>query len=382
MRKICFLSHSSELNGAELNLIQIIEGIDRQKFSPSLVVPRRGLLSEEANRLGIEVKIIPAKWWLTEKERAWKQPIARLWNIPSVRALTHWIRKEKIDLVFTNSCASFNGALAAKKAGVLHVWYIHEILGGKTPQLVYLFGQNALARKIIRFSCRVLVNSKATGAFFGDKADVRLVYNGIQPQDFRNESQNLRNRWGLDNKDIVFGIVGKVCEEKGQRETIMALGELGREWPVKLLVVGPMKSKAYVEELEKICDAYAINDRAIFTGYQKDVMPILHSMDCLIVASRAESFGRTVIEAMSVRTPVIAVKSGGIPEVITHGWNGFLLESQTAHEIHMGMVSFLEDRDAYERAAEKGVHTVLEKFVLSAQVKKIENILEECLNEG
>jgi glycosyltransferase involved in cell wall biosynthesis len=382
MKKICFHSHSSELNGAELNLLQIIERINRQRFYPSLIVPREGLLCEEASKLGIAVKIIPAKWWLTEKGRLWKQPLARIWNIPAVRALAYWIRQEKIDLVFSNSCASFSGALAAQKARVPHVWYIHEMLAGETPQLAYMFGQNALARKIGRFSCRVLVNSMATQAFFGDKSNVRLVYNGVKLQDGdRNESRKLRSRWDLDNEDIVFGIVGKVCEEKGQRETIEALGELGRKQPVKLLVVGPVKSRAYFAELEKVCEAYDIKDRVVFTGYQRDVIQHLRSMDCLIVASRAESFGRTIIEAMSVKTPVIAVKSGGIPEIISHESNGFLLESRTPRTIQEGMLSFLDNRDAHERAAEEGFRTVQEKFLLSDQLKKIEIALEECLKK-
>ena len=382
MKKICFLSHTSELNGAELNLLQILEGIDRQKFYPSLIVPREGLLLEEAKKLGIEAEVIPAKWWLTEKAKIWKQPLAWIWNIRAVLGLARWIGQKKIDLVFSNSSASFSGALAAKKTHVPHVWYIHEILGGEAPQLTYMFGQRTLARKIVRFSCRVLVNSLATETFFADKKNVQLVYNGVQLQsEDRYETQVLGRQWGLDNQDIVFGMVGKICEEKGQREVITALGMLGKDQPLKLLVVGEVKSKAYFSELKKICDAYDIRERVIFTGYRRDVLHVLHLMNCLIVASSAESFGRTVIEAMSVKTPVIAVKSGGIPEVIFHGTNGFLLNSREPVVIQEGMLSFLKDQDAYTRAADEGYRTVQEKYLLSAQVKKIEQVLEECLGE-
>jgi len=84
---------------------------------------------------------------------------------------------------------------------------------------------------------------------------------------------------------------------------------------------------------------------------------------------------------MSVKTPVIAVKSGGIPEIISHGTNGFLLSSREPEVIQKGMTSFLDDKDAYTRAAEKGYRTVQEKFLLSTQVIKIEQVLEECLEE-
>jgi glycosyltransferase involved in cell wall biosynthesis len=382
MKKICFLSHTSELNGAELNLLQVLEKIDRQKFDPSLIVPREGLLSEEANKLGIETGVVPAKWWLTEKENMWKQTLVWIWNKRAAHTLARWIKQKQVDLLFSNSSALSSGALAAKKTRKPHVWYIHEILGGKSPQLIYIHGQRALSQKIVRLSCRVLVNSMATGAFFEDKTNVRLVYNGIQFQDFdRYETRELGRQWGLSDEDIVFGMVGKICEAKGQREVIEALGKIGNDFPLKLLIAGEVKSRTYFSELLRICEASDIRGRVIFTGYRRDVYRILRLIDCLIVASRAESFGRTIIEAMSVKTPVIAVKSGGIPEVIIHGTNGFLLNSRKPESIKEGMVSFLENRDVHKRAAEEGYRTARERFLLTDQVKKIERILEECIGE-
>jgi glycosyltransferase involved in cell wall biosynthesis len=382
MTNICFLSHTSELNGAELNLLQILEMIDRQTYNPSLIVPREGRLLAEAKRLGIEVQVFPAKWWLTEKRKMWKQPFAWIWNIRASLRLAQWIKHKQIDLVFSNSSASFSGALAASQTHVPHVWYIHEILGGETPHLTFIFGQRALSRFIARFSCRILVNSHASEAFFSEKGNVRLVYNGIQlMEEGKNETQMLGRQWGIDTQDIVFGMVGKICEEKGQREVITALGMIGKDRPLKLLIVGEVKSKAYFAELAKICEVYGIKERVVFTGYRRDVFCVLRLMDCLFVASSAESFGRTVIEAMSVKTPVIAAKSGGIPEIIIHGVNGFLLNSRDPEVIQGGMMSFLNNRDTHTQAAEKGYRTVQEKFLLSDQVKKIEQVLEECLKD-
>lgn len=382
MKRICFISHTSELNGAELNLLQILERIDKTRFYPSLVLPREGLFFEEARKIGVETKVIPAKWWLTERAKMWRQPVSWLWSVHAVLELSRWIKKKKIDLVFSNSSAVWIGALAATRALVPHIWYIHEILGGDSPQLTYIFGQKALSRKIARLSCRVLVNSSATEAFFAGEENVRLVYNGIPNQDEeRDRTQVLSRQWGLESKDIVFGIVGKICKEKGQKEVIKAMGMLGKNQPVRLLIVGDVKSAAYVSELAKICSAHNIKERVVFTGYQRDVLNVLRLIDCLIVASTAESFGRTIIEAMSVKTPVLAAKSGGIPEIIVHGTNGFLLNSREPEEIKEGMVSFLENRDVHRRMAEEGYKTVQEKFLLSEQIKKVEQILTECLAE-
>jgi glycosyltransferase involved in cell wall biosynthesis len=383
MNKICFLSHTSELNGAELMLLQTLERIDKQKFYPFLIVPRPGLLLAEAEKLGIETVLFPAKWWLTGKGKTWTQPLAWAWNIRALFRLVRWIRRKQVDLVFSNSSASLTGALAAKITHVPHVWFIHEILGGKAPQICWIWGQKALAWFISRFSCRILVNSHASEAFFFDKENVQLVYNGVEISERKEDAiKTLRQKWDVDEQDIVLGMVGKVCEEKGQREVILALGGIGKDrGSLKLLIVGDVKSKAYFKELQEICVRYGLEDCVVFTGYQRDVASVLCLMDCLLVASRAESFGRTIIEAMSVKIPVIAAKSGGIPEIVIHGKNGFLLESGEIGEIENAIVSFLDNRDSYRKVAEAGYRTVVEKFSLIDQVKKIERVMEECIGQ-
>jgi len=383
VNKICFLSHTSELNGAELMLLQTLERIDKQKFYPFLIVPRPGLLLAEAEKLGIEAVLFPAKWWLTERGKTWKQPLAWIWNMRALFRLVRWIRRKQVDLVFSNSSASFTGALAAKITHVPHVWFIHEILGGEAPQICWIWGQKALARFISRFSCRILVNSQASGAFFFDKENVQLVYNGIEISERNDDAITiLRHQWDLDRRDIVIGMVGKVCEEKGQREVIRALSRIGKDWgSLKLLIVGDVKSKAYFKELQEICVREGLEERVVFAGYQRDVLSALCLMDCLLVASRTESFGRTVIEAMSVKIPVIAAKSGGIAEIIIHGKNGFLLESGKIGEIENAIVSFLDNRDSYRKVAEEGYRTVGERFGLIDQVKKIERAMEECIGQ-
>jgi glycosyltransferase involved in cell wall biosynthesis len=95
-----------------------------------------------------------------------------------------------------------------------------------------------------------------------------------------------------------------------------------------------------------------------------------------------ESFGRTIIEAMSVHTPVIAVRSGGIPEIITSGENGLLLESREPQELKKAIVSFFHDRMAFERAADEGVETVKKRFLLKYQIRSTESVLEECLGQN
>ncbi|HOI45565.1 MAG TPA: hypothetical protein PLX50_08130, partial [Candidatus Aminicenantes bacterium] len=76
MKNILFVSHSVELNGAELMLLQTLKNIDREKFRLFLAAPGKGPLLEEAGRAGVWTFAVPMKWWLTEKSRVWRQPFS------------------------------------------------------------------------------------------------------------------------------------------------------------------------------------------------------------------------------------------------------------------------------------------------------------------
>ena len=122
-----------------------------------------------------------------------------------------------------------------------------------------------------------------------------------------------------------------------------------------------------------------LEDRIIFSGYRRDIFNVMRMMDLFISASRVESFGRTVIEAMAVRTPVLALSTGGIPEIIDNERNGFLMESRNPDDISKKVEFVIKNPIRMAEIAEEGYRTVRERFSLESQVKKIECVLKESL---
>ena len=172
MTNVLFVSHSSELNGAERMLLDTVRRLDRGKFSPILAVPRPGPLSEAAAGARIDCLTLPMKWTLTEPAKVWKQPLSLLWNIRSVRVADRMIGDLGIGLVVTNTSAVWTGALGARRAGVPHVWLIHEILDGEKPLLKYVLGRKALVRRMARLSKRIIANSAASARAFAGSGKV------------------------------------------------------------------------------------------------------------------------------------------------------------------------------------------------------------------
>ena len=383
MRNVLFVSHSAELNGAELWLLEILKGLDRRKYTPVLVVPRAGPLEEAVKNLGLETHVVPMKWWITEKSGIWRQPFAWIWNRNSVNRIADFIREKKIGLVFTNSAAMSCGAKAAVKRSVPHVWAIHEVLRGERPLLYYILGGRALVNFIVKSSTRVIVNSGIAKRAFPENERVILVYNGVEIKTGdEDRGKILRNELGLKNEDLIAGIVGKIYEGKGQRELIQAASFLSPKYPgFKVLVVGYVKDGRYYRRLRDFVRTGGLEERVLFTGYQRDLVNLLKIMNVVVVASVVDSFGRAALEAMAAGVPVLAVRAGGLPEIVHDGKNGFLVDSREPRKLADALDFIFQNPDKAKKAAEEGLRTVREKFSLERQIREVEHTLEDILKK-
>jgi len=381
MKTVLFVSHSAELNGAELWLLETLRRLDRRAFRPILAVPRPGPLAAAAEGAGVRTFVVPAKWWLSESGRVWRQPGAWLLNRSCVRRLVALAREERADLVFSNSAAAFGGALAAARTGVPHVWSVHEILRGEGTQLRYLLGSVRLGRLILRRSVRVIANSEATRAALPPSDKVVVVYNGIEigPRDSGRE-ESLRRRFALAEGEPAVAVVGKIYPGKRQREAVEAFAALAGKHPrLRLFLVGLVRDEDYAEGIRRFVQARGLEDRVVFPGYLEDLTHFLRLMTVVVVASTVESFGRAALEGLAAGTAVLAVRSGGLAEVIEDGANGVLIPSPAPGAIAAGMDALLGDAARRRTLVENGYRTIRGKFSLRRQVADVERILNEIL---
>ena len=381
MTNVLFVSHTSELNGAERMLLDTIRGLDRRKFSPILAVPCPGRLTEAAAGAGIECLVLPMKWTLTEAAKVWKQPFSRLWNIRGTRAAARLIRSRGIGLVITNTSAVWTGAWAARRAGVPHIWFIHEILDGERPLLKDIFGRKALVRRMTRLSDRIVANSEASARAFAGSGKAVVIGNGIAVWSGPAPDMSaLRSSLGIELGVPVIGVIGKIYPGKGQMETVLAAGILRRGRPgLRLLVVGAVDDARYHERIREAVGRLGLERNVLFLGYRDDLEGILGLLDVLVVASSVDSLGRIALEAMVTGTPVVAAAKGGLPEVVKDGETGLLVESAEPGLLAAGIARLLDDPALARRLGEGGRRFVAANYSLEGQIRKIERALEECL---
>lgn len=373
--KVLFVAGSDNLYGANSSLLDILKGLDPERFEPYAMSLRRGEFTEQTMRLGIPTFIVSYKLWLWVKIFSRRFLVNAWMNGRAVPRIIALIKKHNIDLVYTNSAGVIAGALAARMTGKKHLWHIREFVSSHSLPF----------RLIDRLSDRIIVNSMATQKHLPQKLwdKVLLVYNGFDPAAYQAngaERISARGRYGIREDETLLALVGSINERKGQKEMLEALPVILDKHPrVKLMFAGEGLdfSKNYEKALHRTVESRGLEKSVIFAGFQEDIAKVYQTADILVVPSRYEAFGRVVVEGMLWGIPVIAARVGGIPEIIEHGKSGILVDSREPQVLADAVSRLLEDRTQWARLSREGQELASQRFGMKPMMEKIQNILLE-----
>lgn len=175
----------------------------------------------------------------------------------------------------------------------------------------------------------------------------------------------------------MIGIVSKLWDGKGHAVLINAFKKLKKEIKnVRLLIVG----EGYLyDELVRIVDMHRLKDSVQFTGFQVDVPEIIATFDVAVLPSFFEGMGRVLLEAMAMEKPVVASRVGGIPDLVEHGINGFLVSPGNVEELTGALKKILGDKRLAVRMGKEGRKRVKEQFSADVMVHSIEKVYRELL---
>lgn len=135
--------------------------------------------------------------------------------------------------------------------------------------------------------------------------------------------------------------VSRLSPEKGVHLLLEALGRLDEDsWVLEVVGDGPMRGT-----LERLSDSMGLSGRIEFAGWVQDVTPYYAGADILVVPSLREGAGLVVAEGMSGGLAVVATTAGGIPEMITHGRTGWLVEPGDAEQLARALQALMCNPD-------------------------------------
>lgn len=240
------------------------------------------------------------------------------------RILKRTVEEKKIDVVVVHHPApviwlAVHAYLFKRKRTAVIV-YIHNTFNENVKRTFYkkMIYSSLLKRADAAVAISDYVKKDILNKVNLNSEKIYVRYNAVQPE---HEMKYVPKEW---RSPIRLIYVGRLIEQKGVQVLLNALSCCKCRDNLLLDIVG---DGPYRENLEKLCCELELQKQVKFHGVQRDISRRLQEADLFVhPAIWEEGFGITLIEAMQEGLPCIAFRKGAIPEIITDGIDGFLVE--------------------------------------------------------
>jgi glycosyltransferase involved in cell wall biosynthesis len=293
-----------------------------------------------------------------------------------------FIRQHRIQVIHSTDRprdASFS-SLLGRLTGTVSVVHMHSNTGDHHSYPTVWGMHNATALFAISDSVR-----RGLGEMGLKPEKIHTVHNAVDVEHFDPDKDlglhpPVRRQFNIPENAPLVGIAARLIKWKGQRELIGAASQLQGTFPDLHVMILGADVPDYRADLERMAREGGIADRVHFGGYQKDVRPFLREFDIFVHPSYCEPFGLAIAEAMAMRRPVIACNTGGVPEIITHGKDGWLVEPESPEQVAEALTALLQDPGLRRRMGEAARETVHARFLPRHQCTRAVQHYAKLLN--
>lgn len=297
-----------KVGGVERGTVEFAIYLKQQGYKPIIVSAGGALVAELNNHQITHLTMNVGK----------KSPISLL----SVKKLQRVMLDWKVDIVHARS----------RLPAWLCYWAIKRIKHSAKPRFVTtLHGLHSVSRysSIMARGDAVIAVSETAKSYliknFNDHfkfTSPELIYRGIDKQfDYGHQvdpdwlkvfRRNLPN--GQAYKTVLMP--GRLTQVKGVEHLILWLKSTTNY--CKLVLTAEAKESSYSQKIQALFEHHQLSDRIVWLGVERAMADLYASVDLVVsVNKKAESFGRAVLEALSVGTPVVAFAHGGVAEIMT-----------------------------------------------------------------
>lgn len=293
--RLLLSSHGANLYGAERVLVALAGGLAARGHGVVLEIPHRGPVDAAVSALaGVEVVYSGRP----KPPRGTVRAVRYAASVPgTVAALRRLIRTREVDVVWVNSLVNPLAAAAARLEGVPSVWHLHECAFGGAAGRV--------AERVVAAADLPLAVSAYVASTFPSLAGrIRVLPNAlladIRPAPPRHGTQ----------EPLTVGYVGQLKARKRADELLRALAAVPG---ARAVVAGDGPDRPM---LERLAVELGVDGRLSMRGFIPDVRDFYAGVDCVVIPSVDEPFGLVALEALASGRPVVAARSGALPEVL------------------------------------------------------------------
>jgi N-acetyl-alpha-D-glucosaminyl L-malate synthase BshA len=215
---------------------------------------------------------------------------------------------------------------------------------------------------------------RRTFQVFGTRAEIRVIRNFVNCDIYRPDEEARAGGCYSPHGEKTLIHISNFRPVKRVLDCVRILAEVRRRTPAHLLMVGDGPDRGPAESLAR---EIGVESHVTFLGKQNHVERIIPQAHVLLLPSELESFGLAALEAMACGVPPVATRTGGVPELITDGVDGYL---ETVGDIKAQaerVADLLTDEARYRSLSEAARRTALSRFASSAVIPLYERYYQE-----
>jgi len=283
-------------------------------------------------------------------------------------AAKKWAKRKKIPLVFT--------------------WHtLYDQYTNFVPILPKKFTANWIISQAVKYAnqcAQVIAPSESAKGIiqkWGVQKDIQALSTGVDEGIFAGaQRQLLRGKYGVQEDEVLVLLVSRLTEEKNIAFLFEAVTEAiqGKE-KVKFLIAG---GGYLLEELQGKIKKLNLEEKIFLAGEVKkeEVKNYYAASDIFVYASKSETQGMIISEAMYAGLPVVAVEATGVKDTVEHGINGFLV-FEDKKEFKNALEKLIVDKELRQKFSDQGKRMAKEKYTAKVCAQNLLNLYEKVITD-
>lgn len=275
------------------------------------------------------------------------------WDVFAAASVRRVLRRNNVDVVHAHTAHA--AAVAALGTCGTPIPYV------ASRRVDFPISRNPFSRWKYRRAARIIAVSEGVRRVLRkDKVaeeQIAVVPSGVDFKRFEGVQPVSREALGVPAGAVLIGQVAALADHKDQPTFVRAIGRLRRAGVEAVgLIVGEGESRGVVESA---IQQEGLQRHVTLLGFRADPLHVLAAFDIFCLSSKLEGLGTSVLDAMALRIPVVATRTGGIPEMVVEGETGYLAEpgdpESLANALERARVAARANSGLLDRAFEKAL---------------------------
>ena len=367
--KVLYSCLSKSWGGMEMFTLSAIKQLQKRQIHVELICVSESRIHIEANNIGMIIHPVKASGYFHpytilklasiiyrgEYDLIHTQASKDLWLlVPALKLL-----RSKIPLILTKHVGS-----GIVKKDKFHKWIY--------KRLTLALAISRVIKKNLLETCPL------------PETKVKLMHDGIDTEIFdpdKVSGNKVREEFGIEEDDIVIGMLARFSPGKGHEEFLAAAEKLNLKYKnLKYLIVGEASrgENHYADSIKQLAESYSLSN-AIFTGYRSDTPQVIAAMDIFVFPSHSEAFGIALAEAMAMAKPSVCSSSDGILDIAVDNETAYMFENKNVEDLTKKIEILINSSAARMQFGKAARKRVVENFDFDILTNKVIEMYYELL---